>query len=350
MMDDLAPIFLSAMLAGLRLMFLSKQWKAPLATGKDWFFTVRVDPASQLGVRAALLRRYRAWMLAPFVADALVIPLLIATGRAAFIVGTQGALLLFTMIYYNLAFYHFAMRAADFALPDPDRPQGAQLVLEPRRLRDHTNWVVEAAIAAAMAGSIFLLRQRLQRPLFATRVTAMFWWMLYAQAGLALLKLVFVHWRIKLPLRRTDDFRRWRTAWLAFNLRILDAVRLLFASGLLVLAVSRTAEGTNAIGWILGVWVLALVPYSIYCIREGRRLEAVRREVEPVTLVREFPPAPVAEGNFYLHAMLYFNPDNPQSLVRSPRGLALNLASRATLLWIVYLGGLLALLAWQISR
>src|SRR5262249_312479 len=155
---------------------------------------------------------------------------LIATGRSAFIGLTQGALLLFTMIYYNLGFYHFAFRAAAFTLPDPDRPKGAQLVLEPRRLRDHTNWLVEAAIAAAIAGSIFMFRQRGRWEIFGARDTSVVAWLLYAQAGLALLKLVFVHWRIKLPLRRTDDFRRWRRAWLAFNLRILDAVRLLFAA------------------------------------------------------------------------------------------------------------------------
>src|SRR5262249_9411579 len=138
----------------------------------DWFFTVRVDPVSQRGERAALLRQYRVWMLAPFVGDALVIPLLIATGRSAFIGLTQGALLLFTMIYYNLGFYHFAFRAAAFTLPDPDRPKGAQLVLEPRRLRDHTNWLVEAAIAAAIAGSIFMFRQKLRWQIFATRDTS----------------------------------------------------------------------------------------------------------------------------------------------------------------------------------
>jgi hypothetical protein len=52
---------------------------------------------------------------------------------------------------------------------------------------------------------------------------------LYMQAGALMLKQVFVRWRMKLPLRRVDDYRRWREAWLSYHLRVFDAMRLLLA-------------------------------------------------------------------------------------------------------------------------
>jgi hypothetical protein len=96
--------------------------------------------------------------------------------------------------------------------------------------------------------------------------------------------------------------------------------------------------------------LLYFAGFFVFYVREGRRVKAVEDEVQPLTLEREFPPSPIAEGRFYAGGLLYFNTDNPLALVRSPQGLAVNLAHRATFLWLAYLTGVIVLLAWQISR
>jgi hypothetical protein len=342
---------LAGLLFGSRLLSLRRFWRLPFQQGAGWCFTTQVEPGFAGGAGAGFLRRYRLWLLAPFVLDVGLIPLLLLSGRAAYLFHVQTGVLVLTAVYYNLVFYQFAYQAKDFAVPSTEPPvTAAQLVMAPRRWRDHTNWLVETALLVGLLLAITLFGRRSsewqEQPLA-------FWsliWVLYLQAGLFLLKLVFIHWRIKLPLRRTEEFRRWRAAWLTYHLRVIDAVRLVLATLLLVLAV-RQAFGASWQMDGMGLGVLAVfVLFIVYCSRESRRVQAVQREVQPMTLASEFPPTPIAEGRFFAGGLLYFNSDNPLALVRSPQGLAFNLANPATCLWIAYLFGFIWLLVWQISR
>ncbi|MBI1763191.1 MAG: hypothetical protein HYR56_17325 [Acidobacteria bacterium] len=335
----------------LRLLSHRRFWQLPLKQGEAWFLTTPVAPGFYQGAGKRLLRQYRGWLLAPFALDGLTLPLLLLSGRAFYLLHVQVATQALTAVYYNLVFYQFAYRAKPFAAPSAEPPvTAAQLVMEPRRLRDHTNRLLEAAVLVGLTLSSALLGAWWRG---SQEATPAFWgvlWLLYLQIGLWLLKLVFVRWRIKLPLRRTEDFRRWRAAWLVYHLRVFDAIRLLLAVLLVTLAVDQAFGESWQMDWMTILLALAVVIIAIYCAREGRRVTAVQLEVQPMTLAREFPPAPVAEGRFFASGLLYFNPDNPLALVRSPQGLAFNLAHRATCLWIVYLAGLILLLVWQISR
>jgi hypothetical protein len=169
-------------------------------------------------------------------------------------------------------------------------------------------------------------------------------WVLYLQLGLLLLKIVFVRWRMPLPVRRTDDFRRWRMAWLSYHLRVLDALRVLLALGLLSALLRLTwAYGATAAFVACGVVVIAV--FTGYVARERRSMVAVANEIKPIELVKEFPQRIVPEGRF-LADLLFVSPGNPRVLVPSHRGLALNIAHPTTYAWTAYLLGLVALTTW----
>ena len=77
------------------------------------------------------------------------------------------------------------------------------------------------------------------------------------------------------------------------------------------------------------------------------------REIRPLELIKEYPPAsatPPPEGLFLAGGLFYLNLDNPVAVTRSPRGLAINLASRGMYLWVAYLAGLFWLVVWQASN
>jgi hypothetical protein len=171
---------------------------------------------------------------------------------------------------------------------------------------------------------------------------------LHFQAGLLLLKVVFVRWRKPLPRQRVEDFLRWRAGWLRTNLRILDDLRLVFALSFASLIAWRTAEphgSSLALKAALGTVAVLIATAVVDASRERRRLAALEKEIRPIELVREFPRKPVAEGRFFGRS-LYWNRDNPGILVRGPDGVALNLAHSSTYVWAAYFVGLALLLAW----
>jgi uncharacterized membrane protein len=176
-------------------------------------------------------------------------------------------------------------------------------------------------------------------------------WVLYWQIGFLLIKGMFVHWRMPLPSNQTEEFRRWRMAWLRHNMRIFDAVRLLSALSLLAL-MSWMTYGHEWPGivkiTVLVVAFLGMLVYAVYVTREGRRLAATERELRPVEMVKEFPRWPVAEGRYLAGGLLYFNRDNPRVLVRSTDGIAVNLAHRNTFIGLAYFMGLIAVVIWMV--
>jgi hypothetical protein len=342
-MDGMMLTILAAA-ACLRLMSLRKFWRLPKRQGETWFLTTEVGSDFYGGTGASLVRSYRAWLVAPLALDAVVVGLLVAAGRPEYAIYEQAGSFVVTSVFYHLVTIHFGQRVRTLAAPTvPAPPTVVHLSLEPRRLRDHTNWLLEAAIAAPNAVAIALL-VRPDGEAGAAALAAV--WLLYLQAGLLLLKQLFVRARMKLPARRTEDYTRWRAAWLVYHLRVFDTLRLWLALSLLLLAVRSRLDDAGTFA-TLGIWLLGAAAFTVYSLRERRRLAAVEREVEPATLAREFPPAPVADGRFLAGGLLFINRDNPSALVRSPAGVAVNLANASTYLWVAYLVGFMVLVAEQ---
>ena len=345
-------IVMAALEFAARLQVLRGFWRLPLKNGEGFFLAQRVGPGFYQGAGAPLLRRYRISLVVPVILDAPLALWFIAGQKYIPLFFQQIIAVVATLVVYNVIVAHFSYRATALAAPEENLPATLQISMEPRRLRDHTNRAVDAVIALAIALPIALLAWNASLPTHhgVRGGVALTIWILYLQLGLLLLKGVFVRWRMPLPARRTEDFRRWRSAWLSYHLKLFDAVRLLSA---LVLAFTvplrlYLREWTRPAIIIIGsVWVVIVGVYIYYIARENRRLAAVQREIKPIELVKEFPRRPVPEGRFLAGGLLYFNRDNPGVLVRSAQGIAINLARPTAYLWPAYFIGLATLMIWM---
>jgi hypothetical protein len=336
-------------------------WRAPLKQGEGWFLGIEVEPGFYRQAGAALLRRYRMWGVLPLALEASILLALISSGRLVHAVYEQIPAVAILTFWLNFTIIQFRQRIRLLAPAAPEQsPRGVQLSLAPRRLRDHSNWTVEAVIIGlTLLMLLWLAAQWLgwlpAEPNSGSLKPVVF--TLYMQAGALMLKQVFVRWRMRLPLRRVDDYQRWRGAWLSYHLRVFDALRLLLAFCLWAILAFKT----------FGLWwgaeqmkpprvamvLISIAVYIFYCSRERRRLAVVEREISPLELIKEYPPpsaTPAPEGRFLAGGLFYLNRDNPVMLARSPQGLAINLANRGTYLWAAYLAGLVWLVIWQVGN
>jgi hypothetical protein len=343
-----------------RLHFLRRLWRLPLKNGEGFFLAQRVGPDFYRAAGAPLFRRYHASLFVPLFLDLPAVVWLVFVESYVGLTFEQLLATVATIPLYNLMVFHYSARAtAVSGYQDDQRPTGVQLSMAPRRMRDYMIPAVESVIVIASLLALGMLVHSYavsvghgashgSTHVFRGGLVATVW-VFYWQLGVLLLKSGFVRWRMPLPLNRTEDFRRWRTAWLNYHLKIFDAVRLFSAVALLAgmtwMAYSRSWSRLVQI-IILAGFVLVMLVYVVYGVREERHLAATERELRPVEMVKEFPRSPVAEGRYLAGGLLYVNRDNPGVLVRSAHGIALNLAHRATFAGVAYFTGLIALVVW----
>ena len=344
----------------IRLFLLTRVWPLPLKHGENFFLGQRVGAGFYREAGARLLRRYHISLFVPLLIDLPLAVWLLVSWRHTYLVLEQIVAMVVAVVVYNLMVAHFSYKTAAIAGPQEERPTTLQLSMTPRSLREHTMLAVEIVIAAATLLSLGLLARNYLHYVspridptevhaFRGSVVATAW-CLYWQIGFLLLKQVFVRWRMPLPANRTEDFRRWRAAWLSHNLKIFDAVRVLCAlallGGLAWINYGRDWPSSAQIG-VLCAALLGMVIYAVYVLREGRRLAAAEREMKPIELVKEFPRSPIATGRYLAGGLLYFNRDNPGVIVRSAQGIAINLAHPSTYIWFAYFLGLVAMVIWM---
>lgn len=360
-MNEMTLITLLSALLALRLASVARFWRLPIKQGTKWFLSAPVGADFYQTEGRIWLSRYRLWLVAPLLLDAMIVAGLVVRGNWFHIFYEQFVAFVLTAVWFNFTVLQFAARVRALqAVPATSPVSAVQLSLTPRRLRDHLSWPVEAVLAGLGVVVLLLLAN-----LYAgwwrggvaqdagTIPVRLVVWFGYLQLGLLLLKQLFVRWRMKLPVRRVAEYQRWRAAWLTYHLRVFDALRLAWASLLCVLLVHWTAETWLTDGlerFLYATCLLLLLCFAGYCLRERRRLSVVEREVGPLELSREFPPTPLAEGRFLAGGFLYVNSDTPVMLARSPSGLALNLAHRGIYVWGGYLVGLILLVWWQAAR
>ncbi|HTM38476.1 MAG TPA: hypothetical protein VL156_17115 [Terriglobales bacterium] len=353
-------ICLAALLFAARLRTLLRVWRLPLKNGEGFFLTQQVGPGFYQDVGVPLFRRYHAFVLATGLLDMPLALWLAVNERYAAFALEQIVALVISIVAYNFMVAHFSALATSLC-PDQGRPVATslQLSMEPRRLSDYAIPAVEAAVVGTTLLSLGLLGRGYALALASTAGhstvrafhggVVLTVWVLYWQVGFLLLKGMFVRWRMPLPTNRTEDFRRWRMAWLNHKIRIFDAVRLFCAlsmlAGMIWMTYGREWSSTWQAGF-LGLGAVVILTYTIYVMREDRRLAAIERELKPVEIVKEFPRWPIPEGH-YIGGVLYFSRNNPRVLVRSTRGVALNLAHSATHIGAAYLIGLIALVIWM---
>ncbi|HKV41259.1 MAG TPA: hypothetical protein VJX67_18785 [Blastocatellia bacterium] len=347
-----------------RVYMACEQWRTPLKNGERFFLAQSVEPRFYQGAGAGLLRRFRLSLLIPLALDTPLSLGLFAAHKYGMAIIEQWLALIVTVVFYNLILAHFSSRARNLAKhPEERQATAVQLSMSPRRLRDHTSLVVELVVAATMLLALGVLARNyaLARTASASHTRGSFVhgaglfviWTLYLQLGMLLLKVVFVRWRMPLPVNRAGDFRRWRGAWLRWHLKLLDSLRVLVALGLPwgILIKTYASGWTRTTGIIsAGWWLPVMAGFLVHISREGRRLKAVVREVNPVELVKEFPRPAVPDGRFLAGGLLFFNRDNPATVVRSLRGIAINLAVIGPYAWVGYFIGLAILTAWLMTN
>ena len=344
-----------------RLHLVRRCWPLPLKHGSNFFLAQPVRADFYEGAGQALLKRYHASLFVPLAVDAPVVVWLLLAQKYTFLSLEQTVAYVISLVGYNVMVVHFGIRAADLSANESDcGVKAVQLSMAPRRLRDYTRTGVELVIAGSMLLDAMLLwhAYRLSHSAGATHAEAGLFrggiifaiWITYWQLGALLLKSVFVRWRMPLPVNRTEEFRRWRAAWLSCNLNTLDAVRLLIAAVLpwtTAWIIYRQSWPMAAMITVVSGSLLIFAVYMVYVRRVHRRLKAAEKELKPVEMVKEFPRRPVAEGRFLAGGLLYFNRENPYLLVRSPQGVAINLSHPGTYAWTAYFAGLLALITWM---
>jgi len=359
-------VLAAAFMFAIRLKLLYRLWRIPLKNGEDWFLAQRVPPGFYREAGVLLFRRYRICLVVPLLLDLPLALWLILTWRFVFLDFEQLLAMVLTILLYNILIVHFTARAGLLVGDQEDRPATSiQLSMAPRRLRDNTNPAVEffilttflLALAMPAAGALtaripllaFLIGLHTPPGAFR-RGMVLTVWVAYWQLGFFLLKGVFVRWRMPLPARRTEEFRAWRAAWLTHNLKVFDAVRVL-TELVLVSSVAWFIFGND---WsraikagVIAAGVLILAAYFVFIKRESRRLAAIQRELKPLELMREFPRPQIPKGRFLAGGLLFFNRDNPGIFVRSPQGIALNLAHPSTYAWAAYFAGLILLMSWM---
>lgn len=344
-----------------RIVLIRRCWSLPLKHGKGFFLAQPVAEDFYQGAGDILLRRYRTSLFVPLAVDAPVAVWMLLTNRYVFLSLEQLLIYVVSLVVYNVMLVHFGIRAANITGNQGDqRAKTVQLSIAPRRLRDHTRLAVEMVIAGALTLDAALLWRayQLSHAAGATRYAANLFrggvvvaiWTLYWQLGALLLKSVFVRWRMPLPVNRTEDFKRWRAAWLNSNLNTLDAVRVL-TTVLLPWTTAWMIYWQTWPNWaMIAVACGSLLIFGVYMVylrRVHRGLTAAEKELKPVEMVKELPRRPVAEGRFLAGGLLYFNRENPQLLVRSPQGVGINLSHPGTYAWTAYFAGLVVLITWM---
>lgn len=336
-----------------------KLWHLPMKNGEDRFLGQQVGPGFYREAGAALLRRYRVSLIVPLLLDVPLSVWLIVTERYVPLLVAQWILMLVNIVVCNVIITHFSYRAQTMTGGEQEPAVTTiQLSMAPRRLRDHTNRGVELVIVTAMLLALGLLARGYALPahddgddaehLLRGGIAAAIWFF-YIEAGLLLLKVVFVRWRMPLPARRTDEFRRWRSGWLSYHLKLFDSIRVVYALALLSgMWIKLTWRGWSGVSMTVAsaVWFPTLVIFIVYCARERRRLAALEKELKPIEMVKEFPRRPIPQGRFLAGGLVYFNRDNPGVLVRSTQGIAINLGHPAAYVWAAYFIGLALLTTW----
>ena len=157
-MTPVLPLALAGIAWITRLAVVLRLWNAPRKNGEHCFLAQPVGARFYAGAGAGIERRFRVALTICLLLDAPVVFWLAATKQYALLAGEAFIALVLAGVANNLILAHFANRAALLAGLDDERAATAfQISMSPRRLDDHTNWLVEAVVATAIAASLVMV-------------------------------------------------------------------------------------------------------------------------------------------------------------------------------------------------
>lgn len=253
-------------------------WNYPLQHGPGFFLNVEVAPGFYDGPGVGWLKRYRTVLLAEQVLEAVVLVVLLVSGRWEFLPVWAGgsAPLLMATLFSFMAWTRRALGANP-----PVRPSVA-VSLETRRLSDYISWPAEALMAVIIVFSWSL---------FLTQAGAKIHWqgpvvLTYTILALFAAKILAVRNRFPLPAERTEEHYRWLEAHRRHSLRVIDGGRWFFVAILTGIAILMAWPQARRMAWslwavnavALGIWLVQLLVQ----VRGERRLAAMGRDLRPM--------------------------------------------------------------------
>ena len=276
--DLLVLIFTGLIVAAKIYWLVWKLWDYPLRHGPGFFLNVEVAPAFYDGPGVRWLKRFRTALVAEHLLEAVVLVVLLVSGRWKLLpVWAAGSALLFMATLFSFMAW---TRRAIGANP-PFRP-GVAVSLETRHLSDYISWPMEALVAVLIvfSWSLVLTQVDAKRHLQDLAVIT------YVILALLAAKIVVVRIRFPLPAERTEEHYRWLEAHRRHSLRVLDLVRWLPVAILTGGAILIACQQARRMAWSL--WALAGVALGICLVqllvqaRGGRHLAAMGRELRPM--------------------------------------------------------------------
>jgi hypothetical protein len=352
------PYILGLILLALwRLWSLRQVWSIAKFHGEEWCFDAPVSRGFyDTGAGSAFLAAFRARMAAGLCAELLVA----AAGFA--LDGPKAAFWAFAAaaaagaLYVSTTCRRFAREAWKYALPSEAPVPPKRLVdLEPRTARDYNFplwiWALRAATAAAlMVLAVHCAASR--GPIQWASVATVPVIVLYAQAGLLLIRRSLAEWRVcGIPEAFAEPALAWKSEARAFHIFCFEILRSWIVLFLLIWAIQTAFPGLHAevqmfrhyFVWPLVVGSLALLLYR------QRRFVAAAQRLRGAALPGARNELP--SRSFHLGGLVYHDSEQPAMFVRRGNFFAINLAHPRSQLLTAYLAGWLVLVSatWKIS-
>jgi hypothetical protein len=324
---------------GVRVGSFRRRWNLPLVHGTNYFYRMHVVQGFYEGAGRALLQRYRALLLWPYVVESVVLVMLLLRNNYHSLPTLCLVGIIASVLNQRLSLALVTRSAGKFEEKEVDpAPAALTFSLNPRRLSDYTHPGFEIVLASVATITLIVLAQMhaaMGPPLV----------MLYLQIGLLMLKKAIVDWRSAAPLEDSEIYLEVRERRRKLLLFCCDFYRGAVGFVMIKQAVLQLTSGENA-RWMLQSLYLAL---SIGCvwfaIVKTNELYAMYRKTKP-TLSRKRRLAIPDPDGFVAGGFLYFDSDNPAFFVQGPRTVAINAGNYRLLLAATYLLGLLLLSAW----
>lgn len=317
----------------LRFPRIKERWSAPLLRGPEWFFDVPVPADFLQNSGRALLRNFRYRLFIPWAIELPILAALYFTGHLTF---QSTALLimlvtLFTRFNYYAARIAAEKRARTFEKSIATSPvAGVMLSLEPRTLRNYTNWWVEAGIVVALTAGTAWIAATPHAELLRSIVVN-----LYLQAGLLLIKYGIIRSSGAAPVDNVEQYLTWRESLRRLATGSCDVARLMFAVAPLLTLASMANGPIRWIGWVAyGVGAIFVITHEW---RSRRQHLEVARRTKPARLPLQHARSPIG-----------FWPSLPLLLLKTANGYALNLASIPARIAGLYFAGFAGLWLWLV--
>jgi hypothetical protein len=321
----------------LRFPRIKERWAAPLLRGPEWFFDVSVPPDFLQKSGRVLLRYYRWRLFIPWGIEFPLVAALALTGQ--FNLRNVAILILIITLFTRFNYYAARIAAEKRARAfeqsvESSHTSGVMLSLQPRTLRNYTNWWVEAGIVLALSAATGSLA--VGAPDRALRFVVI---NLYLQAGLLLIKYGIIRSSGAAPVDNVEQYLTWRESLRRLSTGACDTTRLMFAVQPII-ALGFLAGGTARwVAWIaFAVAAIVIVTYQWRC---RRKHLAVARRTKPARL-------PLLPDFEQIRSVLGFWPSLPLLLLKTANGYALNLASAPVRLAGLYFAGFAGLWLWLV--